>query len=168
MAELLLAVRVVCADQRHVAALLHGALSIDAFLWAGIKRWTLERASQRGFMSLLDRLLKHERSSYTRKFRELRLCRAVDDAFQLGYDIHVLVWWLNSYMPDQQVYSLTALFELAIERTKLLILEWLYQETKGVLPDLQEPVSCYDPDTVIWLHEHSVPHACARLSLNGP
>lgn len=55
--ELLTAVRLVCAP---VAGLPHVAHTVDAFLLGCGGTWTLERASERGYVRLMDRLLQFD------------------------------------------------------------------------------------------------------------
>lgn len=165
--KLLVAVRIVCTDKSHVAALPHVARTIDSFIWSCTSQWTLESATKLGSVRLLHRLLKHERPGFNRRFREVRLWHAIDNAWRSPYDVSVLEWWLKSYLPGQSVVSMTSIFQLAIQQAQLPILKWLYQETEGVLPQLESRTSCHDPDVVIWLQEHAGPHWRVNLSFYG-
>lgn len=60
------AVRLVCSRSAQVAALPHVTLQIDAFLLSDSDHWTLEIASERGFVRLLDQLLNREWPGFNR------------------------------------------------------------------------------------------------------
>lgn len=166
MVELLTAVRLVCTRlPASVAALKHVVIKVDAFLLPS--QWSLESASRLGFVRLLDRLLTLEWPGFNAKCREIRLKSAVQAALNDRYDVCVLEWWLKRYMPGQTaLFPLHRVFEIAIQHAQLPVLDWLYQETKGELPELVLSYSCSDPEVVIWLHEHGAAKACSRLYLN--
>lgn len=58
-------------------------------------------------------------------------------------------------------------FELAIQNSDLPVLDWLHRETQGRLPELTEPVECYDPHVIYWLHDHGGRDLSVRLQLHS-
>lgn len=95
MTELLIAVILVCHRRAQQIVVLNIAHTIDAYLWSD-SEWTLKSASKRGCVLLLDRLLKYE---WPGIHREPRLRSAILNALSDRYDLQVVKWWFNSYMP---------------------------------------------------------------------
>lgn len=147
--ELLAAVRLICAKLPCLNTLPMAAHMIDAFLLNGASEWTLESASERGFLPLLDRLLERELPQFNQKCREYRLRRAILN----GYSAPVLKWWLESYMPGQTMFSSTDVCEIAMGHWQLHIVQWLVQERRD---DLHPECfgACKSPDIAYWLYEH--------------
>lgn len=150
--ELLASVRLVCAADERVAALPHVTRQIDAFRFSG--QWTLERASKRGFVRKLVVVHLQELNQDDHALRTHRFHAAVYNAVKYGYDIRVLQWWLDSFMPEAKPHMLLALCPFAIRFGRLKILQWLYAETQGKLPRSIQAVDCFDPETAYWLYEH--------------
>lgn len=150
----------------QLAALPHVMRVIDAFLWLGASHWSLEAASKRGFVCLLDLLLKHERPEYNRRCREMRLKFAIKEAVESGYTVAVLKWWVERYSPDLVSNTIFSVFELAIKHANLLALEWLYEENRCAMPLLKSQVPCFDPNIIIWLHDRGGYHSCTELALS--
>lgn len=149
--EPLTAVRLVCVP---MAGLPHVERKVDAFLLGSGGAWTLERASERGQVRLLDRLLQYEWYGLNQRFQIMRFRSAVRRSLWYRYDLCVLQWWLQIYMPDQQVISAGDLCRLAIESAQLHVLQWLHRENQGQLPAFKQVVVCTDPAMVYWLYDH--------------
>lgn len=154
----LAAVRLVCGGQSPLAALTHVLSKINAFVFEESDgRWTLESASKRGFLGLLDRLLKHEWLGFNQHCRELRLQFAIKHSIEAGtYDAHVLEWWLKTYMPEQTQYPMDQICLFGIVHGRLDVLQWVHQELQGQLSvpiNTQSPeVYCRSPEVIRWLH----------------
>lgn len=156
MEQPLACIRTVCASLLAVTALPHVEHIIDAFF--PTSPWTLESASKRGLLRLMDRLLKYEHPGFNQECRLLRLKLAVEVSVKDGYDVLVLEWWIKRYMPGQTAVSLDRILELAIKQARIPVLEWLFRETNGDLPHLAQKVGCSDPDVTVWLYEHGRRH----------
>lgn len=165
MAELLTAVVRVCDSNPRVAIACDVAHIIDAFLCFRFSHWSLESAAKRGFPRLMDRLLEREWSGFNRQWREMRLCHGINKAIRRGYDIQVMEWWFRRYIPDQDLFPIAAVYEIAIRNVNISVLEWVYQETRGDLPRIKRSVSIYFPDTLAWLLDHGDRYSCNWLSL---
>lgn len=151
--ELLASVRLVCAADERVAALSHVMRQIDAFRFNG--QWTLERASKRGFVHKLALAhLRELNQDDDDALRTLRFRTAVYKAVKYGYDIRVLQWWLNNFLPEAKPQMLYAICPFAIRFGRLSVLKWLYAEMQGKLPRSVHAVDCFDPETAYWLYEH--------------
>lgn len=150
--ELLTSVRLVCAADERVAALPHVTRQIDAFRFSG--QWTLERASKRGFVRKLAQVHMQELNPDDHALRTVRIRAAVYNAVKYGYDIRVLHWWLDSFMPEAKPHMLIALCPFAIRFGRLDILKWLYAEMQDELPRSNQAVECCDPETAYWLYAH--------------
>lgn len=90
--ELLTSVRLACAVDVRVANLLHVQSAIDAFCL----QWTLEHASQRGYLRKLDRAHQQDLNPNA-KTRRSRFRAGIYTAIKYGYDMRVLQWWMNTY-----------------------------------------------------------------------
>lgn len=181
--QLLTAARVVSNSHPQVAALPHVAHKIDAFLFlAGTSHWTLESASRLGCVRVLDRLMTQEYPGLNLNGRKLRLGLATVEG---EYDLQVLQWWVQTYLPGGQIpvpstvrwavpgdrppreiSSMACAFKFAIRHARTPVLEWLHNETRGELPRLERPVDCHDPEIVLWLREHGARLTKIRLSLH--
>lgn len=65
-------------------------------------------------------------------------------------------------MLGQNVMCLSKVYDRAVRYANVPVLEWIYQEAKGDLPRLQQPVDySSSPETVVWLLEHK-----DRMSMN--
>lgn len=166
MEPALTAVNAIVARCPGVVALPHVVRRISAFLFTlEFSCWSLESASKRGHVRLLDRLLNLESPGFNQKCRELRLNWVIQDCVERGYDPEVVDWWFRCYMPNQQRVSMADIFKIAIEHAQLPVLEWIYEETQSQLPVPRYPPYCLDPEVAVWLHEHGGLHSLIQLSL---
>lgn len=88
-------VKLVVKAHTQLYALPHVARQVDSFLLSSA--WTLERASECGFVRLLDRLLPLEWTGVSDYFREQRLAAAIRRS---AYPVDVLQWWVTRYPRD--------------------------------------------------------------------
>lgn len=160
----LAAVRLVCNEQSPLAALAHIMGKINAFVFEESDgRWTLESASKSGSLRLLDRLLKCEWLGFNQYCRELCLQFAIKHSIQeVVYDVHVLEWWLKTYIPVQAKYPMDQICLFGIVHGRLDVLQWVHQETQGQLSvpsNTQSPeVYCKSPEVVRWLYANGGRH----------
>lgn len=76
-AGLLLSVSVTCRNRSQVNALSHVLASIDSYINCIDIKWTLELASERQLMSLMDRFGKLEWPGVDQEFRQQRFSNGV-------------------------------------------------------------------------------------------
>lgn len=146
--------RLVCAAHAQVESLPHVTHKIDALLFQDrATQWTLESASERGLVRLMDRLLKDEWRGLNGRFRLLRLNYAIKSAIENGYAVSVIKWWLSFYMPGQTKFSVNVLCRLAIKHGNLQILQWLFKNKRDQL-QIQSFSSCKSQEIVYWLYKH--------------
>lgn len=146
------AVVLVCDARACVAALPHVAQAIDSFLDSSVDKWTLERASKRGFVRLLHRLKQQESPQVSAGFREERFKAAIRVAVRDG-NVASLHWWMTTYLPRK--YE-DLVLEYAIQHEQVDILAYLWQHNALSIHDWDwsKAVSCGKPAFAYWLHDH--------------
>lgn len=153
----LTAARCFYAKQPQVASLPHVVHKIEVFLFnVEASQWTLESASERGHLGLLDRLLANEWPGFSPRCREKRLSCNIESAAKNGYDGSILQWWLTKYMPEKNTLMSVwhqRICELAINSAHISVLKWLVQERNGQLL-LDERQDCVSLEVFRWLYEH--------------
>lgn len=149
---MLAAVVFVCDTDTRVAALPHVALAIDAFLDSSVDQWTLERASKRGFLRLLDRLKQQESPLVSTSFREERCKAAIRIAVRDG-NVASLHWWLTTYLPGEHQ---DLVLEYSIQHEQVDVLEYLWQQNGSLVQDWDwsKAVTCDKSAFAHWLHDH--------------
>lgn len=156
---LLTAVELAVSASPHLSALRHVAIQVDSFLFSS--EWTLEKASERGYLRLLDRLLPLEWYGVSDYFREQRFSAAINQATNFSSPKGVLKWWMTRYLPGREADVARS----ALQAGDVETLEWLRQRGKLPLDALQfnEDRPCYLPDIAHWIHDHA-PHIQLKLN----
>lgn len=131
----LTAVKLICHQWQQIAALPHVRSSINSFLDCFEIKWTLERASNRGAVKMMDRLGKLEWSEASDGFRKKRFLTAVKKAI-CDAKPQSLRWWMMTYMPDH-AFAIPEIQKLAIEqqcgytaKLRVEMLQWLLDQGK--------------------------------------
>lgn len=151
MDELLTITRVVCASDPRLSTLPHVIHQIDALLLDESKQWTLESASEHGFVRLLHRLLKHEWPGFNQKQRHKHLFFGVRNGVILGHSASVVQWWLKSYMPGQTEQTTTNVVDWALAHFNPDVLRWLFEE--DLFPTTG--IRCKSKKFTRWLYDHN-------------
>lgn len=143
MDNLLTAVALVCSRSHApgadaVAALPHVVAGINSMLIssAAFASWTLERASECGFVHLLKRQHADEWRWVGRPFRHQRRQAAVESATRDGL-VDILQWWMTQYLPPNETQDpekeqelIVKIITLASVYSRLEVLEWLETQPK--------------------------------------
>lgn len=132
MEEPLTSVSLVCRAQPLMAALPHVAHKIDAFLWVDTTRWTLIEAADRGFVRLMDRLVKRKPPTI-RVFRNPTVRASMWSAIEVDRsDLHVLDWWLKTFILKHDAAVLPRIFQIApTDRASFPVLDWIYHARRA-------------------------------------
>lgn len=150
----LTAVALVCKGNAAATALPHVASLIDAFAGIISPKWTLETASDRGLLRLLDRLLAQEWAGVSKFFRDNRFKHAVERAASSA-SLDVLNWWMTKYLPDHEDDWVVDA-ALRPDAMRAEVLQWLFEQ--GKLPkrhrEWRVKRICYLPEVVYWISEH--------------
>lgn len=161
--DLLVSVAAVCSPD--MAGLPHVATAIHRYLDGISTKWTLESASAKGSVRLLDRLVAYEWPGVGQAFREQRFNHAIhecitDHAVGAGNDditVAVLQWWMIRYLPEKASESVSTIFRLAVRFRRLGVLQWL--KAQGLLnPSVYSGlglVECPYSDVAYWLHDNA-------------
>lgn len=155
----LTAAALVCT--RHFATFPIVASTISAFTSSILTSWTLETASRSGFFRLLDRIGKNEWADVNQHFRQKRLDHAISDFFDHSSKatVDTLEWWLTQYSPEQYDASVGCLFQHAVSKSRLDVIQWLHAHDKLVLNDTvtkdDVDVFCSSPEIAYWLHKYA-------------
>lgn len=172
----LTAVELVIRVHPQLPALRHVALQVDSFLFSSV--WTLEKASEHGFVRLLDRLLPLEWSGVTDRFRRWRLHTAIA---QPSYSLGVLQWWMDCYLPkcpqelsdviqirlhlpSQSSTRRSITPEEHIQYTKWAIKQRELCEVTNISSALESAVNCGRLDELQWLHAQTS-ERCSEYTL---
>lgn len=150
---LLTCVNVVRRAQPQLDTLPHVVRAIDGFVDQS-HLWTLEAATLKGLVHLLDRLAPREHPGMKPSFRESRFMFNVKQASARGFVI-VIQWWMKTYLP-KYLLSYWPIMIPAIEHGQLHVLQWaLAQETPTSYPLYS--LSCDHAAVVCWIREQRLP-----------
>lgn len=151
--DLLTSVALVLKRARVTALPVEVVLRLDGFIDQSAN-WTLETATNAGFVHLLHRLARREWPGVGVEFRKLRYQYGVLNATNNG-DLSALKWWASSYLTETPMPLNTAMiFARAAQNGHVHILDWL--KVRGLLPsnrfDANPPYTSH-PSVVYWIDE---------------
>lgn len=164
MPPLLISVSVVCRSHARLTVLPEAEYIVEAYIDNFSDRWTLENASRRGFVRLLDRLGEREWSRVSLHFRELRLKHAIDEVVALQENVPVLHWWLTNYLPEKRDSHSSDIFTMAVQYNRLNVLKWLKEHDLLRNIDLTRTFTSVFPQITRWLHVN-LPGVRMKISL---
>lgn len=151
---LLTSVQVVLRAHPQLDALPHVARAVDSFADPS-PLWTLESATLKALVHLLDRLAPREHPALSTSFREERFIHNLEQATARGY-LEIVQWWLKTYLPGQ-IGSYWPIISPAIESGQLNVLQWaLAQEPSSWVPSSR--FRCDHASVVYWVHEQQQLH----------
>lgn len=152
--HILTSVSAVTSSRAAVAALPHVTSKIDSYAACIDPQWTMEWASDRGFVHLLDRLGSQEWTGVSDKFREARFKQAINRAI-VGERLDALRWWMTEYMPGNDAAVVEA--ALGPDAKRARVLQWLFEQGKLPLdhPNWTRNEICYAPDVAYWVSDHA-------------
>lgn len=119
--------------------------------------WTLETASDAGYLSLLDRVRPKEWTGVSKELRVTRFLRAISHAAANGR-VDILNWWRTQYLPTEAPEETKAVIvRIAAFHGHLNVLEWLLSGERGLqtVTRMSRKLICQDPEVVLWIHNHS-------------
>lgn len=122
--------------------------------------WTLETASDAGYLSLLDRVRPKEWIGASKGFRTARFLRAVCHAAANGR-VSILNWWQTKYLPaEAPEKSKAVIVRIAAFHGHLNVLEWLLSGERSLntisrMSHSGQTLICQDPEIVRWIHNRS-------------
>lgn len=156
------AARLIVKTHAQVASLEHVMAMIDSYL-ALPPSWTLELASERGFVPVLDHLLTLEWSGVSPYFRSLRFGKAIEAALSSNYEMAVVSWWMTRYLPAQEA----RVTEIALRVGNVQALVLL--QSQGVciqdFVPLRPRLSARECKMALWLHKN-LPDVQLNLGLS--
>lgn len=146
----------------RLAPLRHVSVLVDSFLIS--RSWTLEMASERGFVRLLERLLPLEWPGVSEHFRLRRFGGAIDRFISSDQSVAVISWWVTRYLQSQASEAVQS----ALLGGNIKVLEWLKQQGMCHQDDIKQDLKLCtsESDLAYWFHDNM---ADVRLSLDvGP
>lgn len=147
-----------------LAFLPHLALSISSFL-DNSHKWTLESASNAGYILLLDRLLASEWPGVTKRFRHTRCLLGIQCAATMG-QVDVLNWWCTKYLTDKLPMEVKRdiLRAAAFHGHLHVLIGGFFHSNKSleIIEQMDPPLICQHPEIVHWIRSHT---RAARLQI---